>query len=128
MFKWFALFSLSLCPLIPLPAHTLLHVDRGLVAAGLKDLSRPAEVISVPQNLGTYLSFLLLCTFPADHALLHSSHCDRIDLGQIFIRHHSRQLLIGSCQLLRCWNWYHQSLPSMGVSLESLVRVLLARQ
>lgn len=25
--------------------------DRGLVAAGLKDLGRPAEVISVPQNL-----------------------------------------------------------------------------
>lgn len=26
---------------------------RGLVAAGLKDLSRPAEVISIPQNLGS---------------------------------------------------------------------------
>lgn len=31
---------------------TLPSAPRGLVAAGLKDLSRPAEVISIPQNLG----------------------------------------------------------------------------
>jgi len=127
MFKWFALFTLSALSYLYLLTHPL-TLTRGLVAAGLKDLSRPAEVISVPQNLGTYLSFLLLCPFPADHTLSHSPHRHWLDLGPIFIRHHSRQLLIGSCQLLRCWNWYHQSLPSMGVSLESLVRVLLARQ
>lgn len=31
----------------------LLKRCRGLVAAGLKDLSRPADKISIPQNLGT---------------------------------------------------------------------------
>lgn len=33
-------------------ADLVRFVSRGLVAAGLKDLSRPAEVISIPQNLG----------------------------------------------------------------------------
>lgn len=31
---------------------SLKTTHRALVAAGIKDLSRPAEVISVPQNLG----------------------------------------------------------------------------
>lgn len=49
---------------------------------------------------------------------MRSPHCYRIDLGPLLIRDHSRQLFIGSCQLLRRWNWYHQSLPSVGVSPE----------
>lgn len=32
---------------------------RALVAAGIKDLSRPAEVISIPQNLGKKSALLL---------------------------------------------------------------------
>jgi hypothetical protein len=43
--------------LSPLVRRTLTWVcNRGLVAAGLKDLSRPADVISVPQNLGPSFS------------------------------------------------------------------------
>lgn len=49
---------------------------------------------------------------------MRSPHCYRIDLGPLLIRDHSRQLFIGSCQLLRRWNWHHQSLPSVGVSPE----------
>jgi hypothetical protein len=41
---------------------------------------------------------------------------DWIDLGPILFRNHSRQLLSRRGQLLCSWNWYHQSLPRMGVS------------
>jgi len=69
-----------------------------LVAAGLKDLSRPAEKLSVPQNLGM-LSSIYSCRFIEQRltvSLLLSSRCDWCDLGSMVINHYSCKLQFGS--------------------------------
>jgi len=71
-----------------------------LVAAGIKDLNRPAEKLSVSQNLGAPLvtSFwdmapLTRPTFTVCSIIRHGLH-----MGALFDGHHSNQLQSGSCE------------------------------
>lgn len=61
-----------------------------LVAAGLKDLNRPAEKLSVSQNLGVSVNDLYHDVYIHLHPLSFGS--DGIDLGAVFICHYTSQL------------------------------------
>lgn len=72
-----------------------------LVAAGLKDLSRPADKLSLSQNLGT------LAGLHFSHSILTrrfriSLDWDRVYLGPLFARHHTSELQFGCCTCSRC--------------------------
>ena len=58
----------------------------GLVAAGLKDLGRPADKLSVSQNLGVWM---LIITLDELTSVVSSSSCRNwIHLGSVLIRNH----------------------------------------
>jgi hypothetical protein len=70
-----------------------------LVAAGLKDLQRPAEKLSVNQNLGKILDFVIDIQRPCSSSSFlsapfgrNSSSLHWVHLGQIFDGHYTNQL------------------------------------
>lgn len=73
-----------------------------LVAAGINDLKRPAEKLSVSQNLGaSSTSISLVSRSPMDNDLqpLYSFGRYRYDLGTLLSGHHAYQLLFGCGEL-----------------------------
>lgn len=101
-------------------SNTLLCYIRCLVAAGIKDMSRPAENISIPQNIGRRTharrqrsslhahSFSSLCSC--------SPHNHWPHLGQVFLCHHARQLLARGGKRLRRRYRRISAIPSTEVS------------
>ena len=71
-----------------------------LVGAGVKDLGRPAEKLSVSQNLGQseYLRF----RFHKRLNLWYSSCCHWIHLGEVLVCHYPSQLQSGRRELGLC--------------------------
>ena len=67
-----------------------------LVAAGVKDLTRPADKLSVSQNVGPSLSILSFDAYGADSALV-SLGCYRVHLGPLLPGYHPYKLQFGCC-------------------------------
>jgi hypothetical protein len=67
-----------------------------LVAAGLKDLSRPAEKLSVSQNAGSYTTYA--ASKSRNNYFLYSPRLHRLYLGALLLCYHSRELQLGCCE------------------------------
>ena len=61
-----------------------------LVAAGLKDLNRPADKLSVSQNVGEY-RLMLSDILNAFISRIYSPGVHRIHLGSLLLRHYTHQ-------------------------------------
>ena len=79
-----------------------------LVIAGVKDLGRPAEKLSVSQNLGALITTWRNLSYaygfiPSSSTLVHthSADGDGLHLGPLLPCHHARELLAGSRESLR---------------------------
>lgn len=67
-----------------------------LVAAGIKDLTRPADKLSVSQNVGAYFASMGSHALQESNFILNASpRRDWLYLGSVFPGYHSYQLQLG---------------------------------